>query len=81
MKNEELAKLINSQGTQILKIEKAFVRGQREISEITKRVNHMSEDVAEAKTNIKWLKWLVCLLVAGIFFSPLIVRFWALFGV
>ena len=53
----------------------------KDIEEIRKNVNDLHVSVAEIKTEIAWIKWLVCLLMVGLFFSPLITRFWQALGV
>lgn len=53
----------------------------KDIEEIRKNVNDLHVSVAEIKTEMRWIKWLVCLLVVGLFLSPFIAHFWRALGV
>ena len=53
----------------------------KDIEEIRKNVNDLHVSVAEIKTEIAWIKWLVCLLMVGLLLSPLITHFWRALGV
>ena len=53
----------------------------KDIEEIKENVNDLHINMAEIKIEIAWIKWLVCLLMVGLFLSPLIARFWQALGV
>lgn len=51
------------------------------VNDLHTSVGQLREDFREAKTDIRWLKWFVGLIIGALLFSPLIAKFWAMLGV